>query len=541
MVRSLAPAVILLLALSLAGCSREDTPMSPTASLHATSSPHLDAELAAGAVMLACGWDFDPEVELPASLAALLDKCPPGSIIQDFQREVITGDIAHYSLVLSVGPGQYDVIGLHRVVRERRPNQPIRAQTSLFLIHGGGKNFSGCFLPGLVSPLLPDDFGFAVYMAQHGIDVWGLDHSYTLVPGGLEDHSFAAGWGMDQVVDNIDTSVSIARLVRLFTGNGLRKMTLLGYSQGAPMGYALLNRQTQLPRGLRSIGAWIPVEGGLDYDHPEVAEHECAFLSGYVDLYNDGIYGFDDDPDGFYYDLGYLAQTAPDEPSPYYEDLTNLQVFLYFNSASNVPSSPGHWWAASFDDDGVPLALTYTTLLMATEFWIYWAPMHWPTRLMADQHAICCGDGDAVWERHLGQINLPVFCLDAAGGFGPGQSTTLLRLVRADVTHHIVQLMPPDDAWLDFAHIDLFTAENAPEVAWQPTLAWLEGRQGREEPDAWAVTEALSADDLAHLRAVDWSPPSTGQWLGHRYCARPVAPAQAPLELRSLRARHHCF
>jgi hypothetical protein len=327
--------------------------------------------------------------------------------------------------------------------------------------------------------------------------------------------------------------------VRLFTGNGLRKMTLLGYSQGSMMGYALLNRQTQLPRGLRSVGAYINVEGGLDYDHPEVAEHECAWLSWYVDAYNGGLYGFDDDPDGYYYDLGYLAQTDPDGESPYYEGLTNLQVFLYFNSAPNVPSSPGHWWAASFDDDGVPLALTYTTLLMATEFWIYWAPMHWPTRLIADQHAICCGD--AIWEAHLDQIELPVFCLDAAGGFGPGMSTTLQRLVRADVTHHIVQLMSPEDAWLDFAHIDLFTAENAPQVAWQPTLAWLQGRQGREEPDAWTVVEALGDAVLAHLGDLEWSPPYAGQWLGQPISTRPVVPAQGPQEVKYMRASHHRF
>lgn len=533
------PVLFLLLALSMAGCVRENTPTSPAASVDTPSASYLDPELAAGAVMLACGWDFDPEVELPARLAVLLDKCPPGSIIQDFQREVITGDIAHYSLVLTVGPGQYDVIGLHRVVKERRPYQPVKARTGLFLVHGGGKNFAGCFLPGLVSPQLPDEFGFAVYMAQHGIDVWGIDHSYTLVPGGLPDHSFAAGWGMDKHVDDIDVSIGIARLVRLFNGNGLRRMTLLGYSQGSPMGYALLNRQTQLPRGLRSVGAWIPVEQGLDYDHPDVAEYECEWLSGYVDLYNDGIYGFDDDPDGFYYDLGYLAQTDPHGPSPYYEGFTNLQVFLYFNSAPSVPSSPGHWWAASFDDDGVPLELTYTSLLMATEFWIYWAPMHWPTRLMADQHAIVCGD--AVWEAHIGEIDLPVFCLDAAGGFGPGQSTTLQRLVNADVTHYIVQLMPPDDAWLDFAHIDLFTADNAPGVAWQPTLAWLEGRQGSEQPEPWSVAEAMDPDALGRLRSLEWSPSFAGLWLGHRFSSRPAAPARPPGELRSLPARHHRF
>lgn len=538
MVRLFAPALVLLLALSLTGCSREDTPTSPTTSPDATSTAPLDPELAAGAVMLACGWDFAHDVDLPANLAALLDKCPPGSIVQDFQREVITGDIVHYSLVLSVGPGPYDVIGLHRVVREQRPQRPIRARQSLFCVHGMGKDFVGNFMPGRKSPQLPDDLGFAVYMAQHDIDVWGIDNSYTLVPGGLDDHGFAADWGLNRCIDDIEGGIAVARLVRLFTGNGLRKMTLLGYSQGLQMGYALLDRQTLLPRGRRSVGSYIPVDWGLEFDDPDLQANECEFLSGYLDLLDEGIYGFDDDPDGFYASLGYLAQTAPDEPSPYYEDLTNLEVFLFYTAVPSVEAG-SVWWAGLFDDDGWPLDFAYTTQLMATEFWIHWAPMHPPVRLWADFHTLVCEDSS--WESRLGLIDMPVFSLEAAGGGGPYQVGTLDRLVSAEVTRHVVQLLGPDDAWRDFAHIDLFTADDAPQLAWQPTLAWLQSRQGRDDPDAWTVTETLDADALTRLRDVEWSSPSASQWIGQPVSARQTAPSQLPQERRSLRGRYHRF
>ena len=512
----------------LVGCSRDENPTAPSIAPNA-----LDHTLAAGEVMLACGWDFDTEVELPASLALLLDKNQRG-IVQDFQREVITGNIAHYSLVLAVGPGEFDVIGLHRVVKERRPNVPIKTRESLFCVHGMGKDFVGNFMPGRKSPLLPDDVGFAVFMAQNDVDVWGIDNSYTLVPGGLADHGFAAGWGMEKSIDDIATGIGVARLVRLFTGNGWRKMTLLGYSQGLQMGYALLNRETQWPRGLRSVGAYIPVDWGLAFDDPDLQANECDYLAGYVDLYDDGVYGFDDDPDGFLFSVGFLAQTEPDAPSPFYEGFTNLEVFLFFTA---VPSTEAGavWWAGLFDDEGWPLDLAFTTRLMATEFWLNWAPMHPPTHLWADFHSLVCED--SIWETHLGAIDLPVFSLEAAGGGGPIQAGTLARLVNAEITRLVVQLLGPDDGWRDFAHIDLFTAENAESLAWQPTLAWLRGRQGREVTDPLPYGDSLTPADAARLGALDWSPP-IGQWLnGSAPQVRPDAPAHLPREVRSPRMR----
>lgn len=513
----------------LTGCSRDETPTSPAIDSHA-----LDGTLAAGEVMMACGWPFDPETELPASLALLLDK-NQRCIVQDFQREVIVGDVAHYRLILAVGPGEHDVIGLHRVVRERRPHVPIKARESLFCVHGMGKDFVGNFMPGRKSPLLPDEVGFAVFMAQNDIDVWGIDNSYTLVPGGLVDHGFAAGWGMDKSIDDIAAGIGVARLVRLFTGNGWRKMTLLGYSQGLQMGYALLNREAQRPRGLRSVGAYIPVDWGLAFDDPGQQMEECEYLAGYVDLFNEGVYGFDDDPDGFLYSVGYLAQTEPDAPSPFYEGFTNLEVFLFFTAIASTEGG-AVWWAGLFDDEGWPVDLAYTTRLMATEFWIRWAPMHPPVRLWVDFHSLVCEN--SIWETHLGSIDLPVFSLEAAGGGGPIQAGTLARLVNADVTRLVVQLLGPDDRWRDFAHIDLFSAENAAEVAWQPTLDWLRGRQDRLAAEPVPYDDTLNAADAARLVALDWTPPS-GRWLGQPAPGnRAGAQAHQPVDVHNLRLRN---
>ncbi len=490
------------------GCCREEAPLSPKPD-RADYSVSVNAELAAGEVILACGWQFDPDTELPSSLRVLLDG-KPRCIVQEFERVVVCGDIALYSIVLSVGPGEYDVIGLHRVVRELRPHVPIRSRDSVFLVHGMGKDFVGNFLPGLKSALLPDDIGFAVFMAQNGVDVWGLDSSYLLVPGALGDFGFAREWGMDKSIDDIGTGIAVARLVRLFTGNGLRKMTLLGYSQGSVMGYAFLNGEAQMPPGRRSVSSFIPVDWGLAYDDPGMQADECEYLSGYVDLYHQGVYGFDDDPDGFYASIGILARDDPDGDSPYYEGFSNLEVFMFFTAVGSPPFT-SHFWAGIFDEDGMPVDFTYTTRLMAAEFWINWAPMHPPIRLWLDFHSIFCGD--SVWETHIGQIRMPVFSLEAAGGSGIYMTGTLDRLISADVTRHVVQLHPPEDALLDFGHVDLFTAENAMVEAWQPTLQWIRTRSPKGGEEAEPMADVLAPEMVSALNSLDWTAPAPGRIL----------------------------
>ena len=37
----------------------------------------------------------------------------------------------------------------------------------------------------------------------------------------------------------------------------------------------------------------------------------------------------------------------------------------------------------------------------------------------------------------------------------------------------ILHLHPPEEAVLDFAHVDLFIADNAPEIVWRPILNWM--------------------------------------------------------------------
>ena len=68
------------------------------------------------------------------------------------------------------------------VVKETAPNRPVHARQALFLTHGDIWPFRAAFLTG-AHPL-------PVFLAQNGVDVWGIDFRSTLVPATVTDLSF---------------------------------------------------------------------------------------------------------------------------------------------------------------------------------------------------------------------------------------------------------------------------------------------------------------------------------------------------------------
>ena len=99
-----------------------------------------------------------------------------------------------------------------------------------------------------------------------------------------------------------------------------------------------------------------------------------------------------------------------------------------------------------------------------------------PLQELADSDAAVCESPevpDVPWDDHLGDITVPVLYLGAAGSFGASGIHTTTLLGSRDVTVHLVQMQPPELAVLDFGHGDLFQAEDAETLVWEPLLAWL--------------------------------------------------------------------
>ena len=166
-------------------------------------------------------WAATPPLDMESALiqaASAVCNPPDGCSISGFQRTVIVPGIVHYSALVQVGPGEYDRIGIHRVVQENRPGYPIKVVGRVMLQHGDAKDFVGMFLPGVYSPGTPVDFGCAIYLARGGIDVWGIDQGWTLVPLETQHFEFMKEWGLQWAVDNLSTALAIARETRRLSG-----------------------------------------------------------------------------------------------------------------------------------------------------------------------------------------------------------------------------------------------------------------------------------------------------------------------------------
>lgn len=457
-------------------------PTSCTKEFSSTPSPDasqavLDVEGLGAGLITAAGWVGEMEDGTPVEVRALRSN-PQGDMVRLIDSEVIVGDVVHYEFRARVGPGLYDEIGIHRVVRERQPDRPIRSKRSVFLYHGDYKDFEGCFLPSLQSPSTPPELNFAVHLAQNDIDVWGLDAAWTLVPEGVTDFGFMAEWGMETLVDHLEIGVEAARVVRRITGNGYRKMMLLGYSGGSPPCFAMLDRETQLPPGHRKIAGLVPVDQGLKTNDPDFESTCCSLVQMYQERIDGGQYE-DYNPLPFF---GVPALADPDGMSeiPGFEGLTNLQAALILGTYPFFPPVPSHFLAGIFDEDGIPIGLQYTQVPVFLEF-IAVAPPTMPNAFLRDEYITNCSGYDVPWDDHISQIRVPVLYVSAGGGFGPQGSYTLDLLGSTDITRLHISTHPPEEVLLDFAHLELFLSNDAPTMVWQPIAEWIISHSQNQE------------------------------------------------------------
>ena len=427
-----------------------------------------DVESVSREILTATGWPAHPS---ETAAAASSSKAGSSTLdrVQMLGRFPIGGGVVHYSFRVRVGTGPYDVIGLHRVVREAAPARPIRTANNVFLLHGDYKDFPGCFLPGVLSPRIPDDSGFAFFLAQNDVDVWGIDQAWALVPDGVTDFSFMADWGMQKHVDWASIGVAVARVIRGMTGNGDDGMLLSGYSGGAPIGFALLNQETQLPKRLRKISGFIPVDQAMFTDVPEFDAAMCAFSSSYQALIDAGQYQ-DNIPLRLF---GIPARDDPDGPSQLIPGLTNLQAALALAASPFIPGLPTHFLAGVFDGSGMPTGFQYASVDDWIDFLVS-APLYEAAAYERDEYLSACSQAGTVpWVSHFASIRVPILYVTAGGGFGLPYMHTLELLGSTDITHLNISTHPPEEAELDFAHIDLFLAADAPSRVWQPILSWI--------------------------------------------------------------------
>src|SRR5688572_30480281 len=102
------------------------------------------------------------------ALAILLASCDtPSPELRSLESEVCPSDVAHHRFTIPVGDGPNAKLTIHRVVRERSPGRPRPTTAAIVLMHGDFSSFDTNF------PVM------ATWLAENGVDVWGIDQRWT--------------------------------------------------------------------------------------------------------------------------------------------------------------------------------------------------------------------------------------------------------------------------------------------------------------------------------------------------------------------------
>lgn len=438
------------------------------------------------------------ETEQVAQLGSMLqasacDACLAGTegarFLGGFERRQVADDIFHYSIPLRVGPGEHDVIVLHRVVREVAPWVPARAPESLFMVHGDAWDFTGAFLSNTLTSAVPMDRSIVVYLARRGVDVWGIDLRWTQVAADTQDFRFMKSWNLGTHAQDVGTGLRVARALRRATGNGYGKMNLLGWSRGAMVSYAYLNAETQLPPGLRNVSGFIPVDMVMHFG-PEAEQQRqwaCTRAAAGEAVLKSGRYEGNLSGPGAGVAILQVGAAAlawpnvvaqPPLPPLSFHSLAltlGAATFSFLESPAQgihaaVPSY--HFAAGQFGADGMASGLQYVN---EQQFFTFLGLAH-PYQSFTEQvetDELMCGQSRLPYDGHLSEVKVPVLYVGAGGGFGGYGVYSAKLLGSKDLTVHLVQRQPTEARVLDYGHVDLFQGSDAETAVWAPIYEWM--------------------------------------------------------------------
>lgn len=385
------------------------------------------------------------------------------------QRTRIAGDVYHTSFLVPLGPGPNGAIRLHRIVRERAPGLPRATRGGVLMQHGDFSSFGSNFAPITLDPAATP--GLAVWLAEQGFDVWGVDRRWA-IPGPADDVSDFGGMSFQQEIDDTQAALAIARTLRVVTGSGGDRLFLIGFSRGGFLAYATAADDGARPAPLRNLRGLVPLDVWAeippDADDARAAFCEAAFFERAA--LADGVV----DSDNFFFiTLGQLALADPDGPSPFgFLGGSNLdalrtvagQTYFFFTP------TPFYKLAAGTVEGGQVTHLGPSPEPVIAR-WFATASPHQSLREAADTDSMWCGDGSGPFAVDLSKVRVPLFYLGAGGGFGERGLYSTTRVASTDVTVRVIHTDP--DPFQDFGHGDLLFATSAPTLAWQPLAAWL--------------------------------------------------------------------
>jgi len=364
------------------------------------------------------------------------------------------GAVEQSTFVVPTGDGPNQL----RVQRIARAGT--RSHHAIVLMHGDFATFATNFTP------------MATWLAERGLDVWGIDRRWTMAPRFDPDLSDFDAMGLDQELDDIARSLAFIRDTRRGEGAGNGKVTLAGFSRGGQLAYFYASREATKPASQRHVKGLVPLDvyASLAASDSELRQFYCTsaadeygFLGeGYSNIYN-----------VFQLTIGIRAISFPDDPSPWDPTLTAREMMLSLVGETYLyfPATPlYHLNAPILDEEGRPAGLRYSSEDDVAQ-WLANAAPHQSMRESADTDQILC-DATA-FDVPLSRIRIPLLSIAAAGGYGERTRHSVAQTSSTDKLAYVIRTLPAAREAEDFGHADLLFAEDAPLRAWLPLLLWV--------------------------------------------------------------------
>ena len=396
-----------------------------------------------------------------------------GFAVRHAERLVVHGDVVHYWFDVAVGPGAFDVIRLHRVVKETAPGRPVPRMEGVLMLPGSPQLFEQIFLPPASAGVEAEEGSIALFLASHDVDVWGMDYGWSFVPYGTPDFAPLEGWGIDKETAHVSSALSIARWLRARSGQGVGPIHLLGFSYGGFLAFSTASEDTERPGNLKNVKGIIPVEGAaFKNDSTAAACKSAATLAAQIAA---GAIVVDA---SWMMLAGRAAVENPDAPSeqglaalsPYFlaiqpRTFTNYQwavasfIRSLFFAGTYAPSPPSV--STRFADGGRIVELLRNT------------PPYQLVRENYEMSASRCGSPDypVAFDDHLGEVTVPIFAVTRR------IVPTLDVLPRTASTDVTTLVLNPTQVPSLYGHADVMLANDAASVVWQPILDWILARR----------------------------------------------------------------
>jgi hypothetical protein len=334
------------------------------------------------------------------------------------------------------------------------------------MVHGAVQDFDDIFLTAGAEEVNASSSA-PYYLAGKGIDVWGIDLAWNLVPLECADFGFMKGWGVDRDIDHTLKAMSVARLIRGLSGQGFGPMNLLGFSYGVAMCYGGAGLETQLVSVCRDIAGIIPVDSEFKPvpGQDAVRQENCAGADQALQELQAGNYVF---PWGTqFHGLAGLVMNDPQGPSPIpdFEGMSNTQAML---AVATMTSPNWHFLGGRME------GLHYTDFDRFLRLSAAVTP-YMPRQAFYDMNACGCDDEgyEVAFDDHLEEIDLPIFYMGAGGGTPYGAWVAENRTASGDVSSHIVSIEGAEQP-TDYGHADLWLGKRASELVWVHLFTWLE-------------------------------------------------------------------